>query len=186
MIISKTDVRTQYDLDVVKSTMTWAGKKVIGGSHSGNLKLGKGIFSFEDGNLLEGSFEVDMTSITNTDLTDAEYNGKLVGHLKADDFFNVATYPTASFIIRHAAVVSVGKYHIIGDLTIKGITNSINFPAVVTLQEESLIAEAKISVDRTRFNIKYGSNSFFDNLGDKAISNNFDINLHLEAKRKES
>ena len=120
-----------------------------------------------------------MNSIACTDLS-GEYAGKLVGHLKSDDFFGVANYPTAKFVI--TKVVSrgtPGAYKVQGDLTIKGITQSIKFNADLKEDGTKTVAEAKITVDRSDYNIRYGSGSFFENLGDKTIYDDFDLEIKL-------
>jgi len=129
--------------------------------------------------LLPPYFEIDMTSIASTDLQ-GEYADKLVGHLKSDDFFGVATYPTAKFAI--TKVVSrgkVGDYKVTGNLTIKETTKEIRFNVNVDNSTSVPVATADITIDRSDFNVKYGSGSFFDNLGDKTIYDEFDLGLKL-------
>lgn len=172
-----------YAADVKSSKIVWVGKKVTG-EHKGNISLKSGSLLVDGKAIKSGSFEMDMNSITNTDLTDKEYNAKLIGHLKSDDFFGVATNPVAKFEITKAELKEGANYNITGKLTIKGITNEITFPATVTIQPKTLTATAKILVNRTKFNIKYGSGSFFDNLGDKAINDDFELNIDLVANSK--
>ena len=125
-----------------------------------------------------------MTSIVCKDLKDAEYNGKLVGHLKNDDFFATDKFPKANFVLKSAKSTGVDTYDISGDLTIKGITKPVTFPATVKVTGKALTAVAKITVDRTLYDIKYGSGSFFDNLGDKAINNDFTLDVNMVASTK--
>ncbi len=169
--------------DTRQSSLVWTGRK-IGGDHTGNISLASGSLQVEKNKLIGGSFEIDMNSITNTDITNAEYNGKLVGHLKSDDFFGVEKHPKAVFKITKATPVAKAKagennYQITGDLTIKGKTETIHFPAVVKLNGNAAEAVAKIVVDRSKFDVRYGSPSFFADLGDKAIDNEFIIDLKL-------
>ena len=120
-----------------------------------------------------------MTSITCTDLPE-KAGGKLVGHLKSDDFFGVATYPTAKFEI--TKVVSRGKagdYKVTGNLTIKESTKEIQFNTTDDNSTGVPVATADITIDRSDFNVKYGSGSFFDDLGDKTIYDEFDLGLKL-------
>ncbi|MEO1518621.1 MAG: YceI family protein [Bacteroidota bacterium] len=162
-------------IDPSKSQITWKGYKVLG-EHSGTIQLSSVDLDMSDGVLKGGSFSIDMTSIKCTDL-EGEYAGKLEGHLKSDDFFGVAKFPTAKFDI--TKVVSRGKagnYKIVGNLTIKGITKEIRFNAE-TSGEGAMTA--KITVDRSDFEVRYGSGSFFDNLGDKTIYDEFDLEVSI-------
>lgn len=165
-------------VDTTQSEVTWKGYKVTG-EHAGTIALKNGNFTYEGETLTGGSFEIDMTSIKCTDLT-GEYAGKLEGHLKSDDFFGVATFPTAKFEI--TKVVSrgkVGDYKITGNLTIKETTKEIRFNANVDNTTGVPVATANITIDRSDFNVKYGSGSFFDDLGDKTIYDEFELGLKL-------
>ncbi|WP_017730158.1 YceI family protein [Nafulsella turpanensis] len=167
--------------DTQKSSLVWTGKK-IGGEHTGNISLSSGTLQVEKNKLVGGAFEIEMNSITNTDLTDADYNAKLVGHLKSDDFFGVEKHPKATFKITKATPIAKAgenNYQITGDLTIKGKTENITFPAAVKINGNAAEAVAKIVVDRSKFDVRYGSPSFFADLGDKAIDNEFIIDLKL-------
>jgi polyisoprenoid-binding protein YceI len=120
------------------------------------------------------------------DLTDADYNAKLTNHLKSDDFFSVEKNPKAVFKITKAAPIAHAKtgennYTITGDLTIKGITNSLTFPAKVNISGSQADATAKFDIDRTKYDVKFRSGKFFENLGDKMIYDNFTIDLKLVA-----
>jgi polyisoprenoid-binding protein YceI len=174
--------------DTQKSVVKWSGKKVTG-EHNGTVSMADGSLQVENGKLKGGSFEIDMNSITNADLTDVEYNAKLVGHLKSDDFFAVDKHPKAVFKITKATPVTNAKadaenYTITGDLTIKGITHSITFPANVKITDNKAEATAKFDVDRTKYDIKFRSGNFFQNLGDNMIYDNFTIDLKLVANEE--
>ncbi|MFP4093507.1 MAG: YceI family protein [Cyclobacteriaceae bacterium] len=170
---------TSYNVDNDKSKLVWTGRK-IGGEHSGTIKIKVGNLEMEGNKLSGGSFIIDMSSIVNEDLS-GEYKAKLEGHLKSDDFFGVANHPTAQLLITQVKGGKDGKYDITGNLTIKGITHAVNFPATVNASGNQVKAEAKIVVDRSKFDVRYGSNSFFDNLGDKAIYDDFDLEVSLIA-----
>jgi polyisoprenoid-binding protein YceI len=122
-----------------------------------------------------------MNTITCTDLTDATYNAKLLGHLKSEDFFNVEKYAQSKFVIKSVKEVKSGEVLIKGNLTIKGITHEIEFPAKVKNDGKQITTTAKITVDRSKYDIRYGSKSFFEGLGDKMIYDEFDLNLKLVA-----
>lgn len=172
----------EYKIDSKQSRLVWLGRKVTG-EHTGNIHLSSGKLNWNGRELTGGSFEVDMASITNTDLTDQEYNQKLVGHLKSDDFFSTEKFPKATFVITKVKAIAKNQSQITGNLTIKGISREIQFPATIESQGEQLKATAKIVVDRTQYDIRYGSGSFFDNLGDKAIDNDFELKVVLLAKK---
>jgi polyisoprenoid-binding protein YceI len=169
-----------YQVDTQQSKIIWKGKKVTG-EHYGNVSLSGGSLTATDGKLKGGSFETDLRTLTVTDLTDKDYNAKLVGHLKGDDFFAVEKHPVSKFVITRVAPLSGDQVTVAGKLTIKGITKDISFPATVKADAGKLTASAKIPVDRTQFDIKYRSANFFENLGDKAISNDFELDVTLVA-----
>ena len=170
----------EYTIDVQKSEITWKGKKVTG-EHTGTIELQQGNLLVEDGKLLGGSFTIDMRTISNTDLA-GEDKGKLEGHLKSDDFFGVESHPTATLEITDVKQESDNTYQVTGDLTIKGKTNEIQFPATVSTESGQVTAEASITVDRSEYDVRYGSDSFFDNLGDKVIYDDFQLEVSLVAE----
>lgn len=174
---------TTYNVDTKTTTATWLGKKVTG-QHTGNINISKGTVTSDGKNITGGTIEFDMNSITNTDLTDPEWNAKLIGHLKSDDFFAVAKNPTATFVITKAVAKGDNNYDVTGKLTIKGITNEITFPAMIKMDGKTLVTVAKISVNRTKYDIKYGSASFFESIGDKAINDDFELNVNVVAAAK--
>ena len=168
------------NLDVKRSVLNWTGSKVTG-KHNGRVWLKSGKVDLEKNSLKGGEFVIDMSSIKNDDLKDPSYNAKLVGHLKSDDFFGVASHPTSTFKITSVKPLNKdGNTHeITGDLTIKDITKSITFPAKVDVKGNKASAKGKLKVDRTQFDVKYGSGKFFENLGDKMINDEFEIELDL-------
>lgn len=161
-------------VNVEASKISWTGEKLTG-SHEGTINLKDGYFEMEDGKLIGGEFRADMTSIIVTDL-EGDSKGKLEGHLNSDDFFGVKDYPTATFVINTAAEKSNGVYGISGDLTIKGKTNPIAFD----LKMDGNTATTKLVIDRTKYDIRYGSGSFFDDLGDKTIYDEFTLDIMLK------
>ncbi|WP_276392878.1 YceI family protein [Eudoraea chungangensis] len=162
------------DVKVSESTVTWKAYKVTG-SHTGTVDLKSGALMFEDGKLSGGEFEVDMTSLVSTDL-EGEYKGKLEGHLKSDDFFGVEKFPTSSIVFKNIKATGKNSYEVTGDLTVKGITKPVTFDVSVYGSK----ATATLKVDRAQYDVKYGSGSFFDDLGDKTIYDEFDLVVDLE------
>jgi polyisoprenoid-binding protein YceI len=173
---------TNLKVNTSKSELTWLGKKVTG-EHTGKIALKEGVITMDGAKLTGGKFVADMTNITCTDLTDKEYNGKLIGHLKSDDFFSVAKHPTATFIVTKATPKSAGVYDVTGNLTIKGITKPVTFPVTVKTTAAGAEATGTLVVDRSKYDIKYNSKSFFDNLGDKMIHDDFTIDVKLVAAK---
>ena len=173
--------KTTYTIDSEASKVAWVGKKVTG-QHNGTINLKSGNFTFEDGTLVGGVFTIDMTSLICEDL-EGEYKGKLEGHLKSDDFFGVEKFPTATFIISKAVPQGPGKYKVVGNLTIKETTEEIQFVANVDEKDGQVSGAADLTIDRSKFDVRYGSGSFFDNLGDKTIYDDFDLTINLVAKK---
>ena len=173
----------EYAVDTKKSTMKWVGRKVLG-SHEGTIGFSKGKFVTNGKSVTGGSFEIDMTSMTNSDISDEGSRAMLLGHLKSDDFFSVEKYPSAKFVITKVTPKKAkDQFTVRGNLTIKGITKPLEFPATISTTASQIRAKAKIVVDRTKYDIRYGSGSFFDNLGDKTISDEFELNADITATR---
>ncbi len=169
-------------VDTENSYIAWNAAKVTG-KHNGKVMLKGGALNFEDGMLKGGEFEIDMTTITVEDL-EGNMRTKLEGHLKSADFFNVEAHNTATF--KTTKVLpngNAGEYKIIGDLTIKGITNEIKYYATVTEGDSNTMGSAEITIDRTEYDIRYGSNTFFGNLGNKTIYDDFNLQVNLVAKK---
>ncbi|GAB3977405.1 YceI family protein [Spirosoma terrae] len=171
---------TTYKVDTQKSILNWNGKKVTG-EHSGTVKLSEGTLAVDGGKLTGGTFSFDMNSITCTDLTDAGYNAKFIGHMKSEDFFNTAKFPTSTFKITKVTPKGGDAYDITGNMTIKGITNAVTFPATVKATAAGVEASGKATLDRTKYDIRYGSKSFFENIGDKAIYDDFVVEMKVVA-----
>ena len=157
-----------------KSEVVWKGYKVTG-SHEGTIAIQSGSLTFEDEKLTGGEIVINMTTINTTDL-EGEYKGKLDGHLKSDDFFGVANYPTATLVFKDVTASGKNAYAVSGELTIKGKTNPVTF----TISIYGSKATASLKVDRTEYDVRYGSTSFFDGLKDKAIYDEFDLVADLE------
>ena len=162
------------------SSVNWVGKKVSG-EHSGTINIKEGSLHLHDGNVASGKIIIDMESINTTDM-EGEYKEKLDKHLKETDFFDVANHKTALLNITSVKLIEGNKYKITGDLTIKGIAKPIAFPATIEIKDGKLGAYAEMEVDRTLYDIKYGSGKFFEGLGDKMISDNFIIKFKIAAE----
>lgn len=175
-----------YKVDVTQSKVSWLGKKVTG-QHNGTIGIKSGDLVVAGGAITGGTVELDATKIVVEDLQ-GEWKDKLEGHLKSDDFFSAATKPTITFQITKvepAATDSLDVTHnVTGFLTIKGKTNPITFPAKINVASDKITAEAKaVTIDRTAFDIKYGSGKFFQGLGDKVINDNFWLDLSVVAMK---
>ncbi|MEM9929875.1 MAG: YceI family protein [Bacteroidota bacterium] len=169
-------------VDTEASQVTWKGYKVTG-SHEGTIDVKEGNLEFKDGVLTGGSFTIDMASIKATDISGGKA-ANLEGHLKSDDFFGVANFPTAAFnITKVVSRGTPGDYRITGDITIKESTETIKFNAKVTETDGTYTATADLKLDRTDFDVRYGSGSFIDNLGDKTIYDEFDLGIKLVTKK---
>ncbi len=171
---------TAFQVDNKNSKLLWTAHKVTG-EHTGTINISSGILNVENSALKSGSFKLDTRSITVTDIKDADGNAKLTGHLKSDDFFAVEKYPSADFLITGIKPQGNNQYDLTGKLTIKGITNDISFPASVKVDKDKLTATAKLKIDRTKYDIKYRSKNYFENLGDKAIYDDFELDITLLA-----
>ena len=168
----------KIDVDLNKSSVEWTGKKLTG-EHYGNVSLSKGELILKDKELAGGSFEINMNSITCTDISDEKSNKRLVDHLKSEDFYSVTKFPFGKFVITKVEKTSGENYNITGDLTIKGITNSIKFPATLTSAAGETTASASIVFDRSKYDVKFGSQSFFENLGDKLVYDEVEMKVTL-------
>lgn len=155
------------------STVTWKAYKVTG-SHTGTIDLNSGALMFDGDKLTGGEFEVNMPTLVTTDL-EGESKGKLEGHLKSDDFFGVETHPTAKLIFSEVKASGKNSYEVTGDLTIKGITKPVTFDVSIYGSK----ATATLKVDRTNYDVKYGS-TLFGAAADKAIYDEFDLVVDLE------
>jgi len=171
-----------YTVDLAKSKIVWVGRKITG-QHTGELKIASGSLTANGKVLNGGNFVMDMKSMTCTDL-DASNGGKLLGHLKSDDFFSVEKNPSSKFEITKITPAGADKVNITGNLTIKGITSAVSFPANVVQKADVIVAVASsVKIDRTKYDIKYGSKSFIAGIGDKAIDDEFELNINLVAKK---
>lgn len=164
-----------YKINPAESKIEWFASKVTG-KHNGTVGIKNGTLDFDGEKLIAGKFEIDMTTLAVTDLQ-GEWGAKLLGHLKSDDFFSVDKYNSAMLLVKKAELQSPGIYTVTADMTIKGITKEVVFNAQVN--QSSGTANADIKLDRTDFDIRYGSGKFFPNIGDKMIHDEFNLKISL-------
>lgn len=172
-----------FKVDTKASKIEWTGEKVTG-KHTGTVAISSGEVVNNHGKI-GGNFVMDMTSITVTDLT-GEKKGKLEGHLKSDDFFGVQKFPTSKFEIisvtpKSGVTAGSPNFDVKGNLTIKGITKEITFPAMIKFEGGKMTTEGELKVDRSKFDVRYGSKTFFEDIGDKAIYDEFTLKLNVVA-----
>ncbi|WP_035567097.1 YceI family protein [Hymenobacter sp. IS2118] len=175
-----------YKLQPQLSTLGWEGKAVTHG-HNGTMDFADGELLVKGNAIVGGTVTVNMKTMKATDITDAESQGKFVGHMSSDDFFGVEKNPTSTFKIVSVAPIKgaakdANNATITGDMTIKGVTQRLSFPAKVGVKDGVAAATGTMTIDRTKFGLKYGSKSFFDSIGDKAIYDNFDLTFNVIAK----
>ena len=175
VVLSTVAVSAQtQNINTTTSTIEWVGKKATG-QHNGTVNFKDGAIVFKNNKLVGGTFTVNMTSLTATDLS-GEYQGKLNGHLKADDFFGTDKFPTAKLVFKKIGTKSANVYNVTADLTIKGITKPVTFDLTVN----GNTATTAFNVDRTKYDIRYNSKSFFESIGDKAIYDEFELKVNLK------
>jgi polyisoprenoid-binding protein YceI len=178
--------KSVFEIDTKASKVHWNAKKVTG-EHSGYLSVGKGTVMVENNGVTGAQVSIDMNSIVCTDLKDEGTNQKFVGHLKSDDFFSVEKHPKVNFeITSMKAGSSAGEYNVNGKLTIKGITNDVSFPAKVSVNGGLVKAVGTAKLDRTKWDIRYGSGKFFEGLGDRMIYDEFEVTFDIAAKANSS
>lgn len=173
----------RYEVDHTRSSVKWNGKKVTG-EHYGSIGLKSGMLEMKDGHISAATMAMDMTTIVCEDITDAGSNGRLVGHLKSDDFFSVEKFPMATFVLTQVKMVKGNEYDFTGNLTIKGITHPVTFRATAVAEGTMLRSSGKIVVNRAKYDVKFGSGSFFTGLGDNLIYDDFTLDFALVAEKK--
>lgn len=172
---------TNFNVNGVQSEINWIGRKVTG-AHNGTIAIKSGELVLSNNKLTGGKFTIDTTSIIILDVTDEGTNAQFAGHLASDDFFSSEKHPEAFFTITAVEAIDNSNYNITGDLTIKDITNEVSFVAKVGLNDKKLIASGKIVIDRTKYDMKFRSGNFFQNLGDTLIYNDFDLDIDIAAE----
>ena len=169
-------------IDTKESVLTWEGSMVFGfeEEHIGYVYISKGELMIEKGQLVEGTVEVDMNTI---EYKDKESKNTPVKHLKSPDYFDVEKFPISTFSITKVAYAVRGNIKVTGNLTIKGITKPVTFPAKIEVKDGIVKANGKLVIDRTQWGIRYRSGKFYDNLADQTVSDDFEIHMKIVAKK---
>jgi polyisoprenoid-binding protein YceI len=157
----------------------WKGSKIVGSEHVGTIDLKSGWISIDGNSITGGEFIVDMNTIRNSDIKDEKMRDRLVGHLKSDDFFGVASYPFSKLVITGSTRDADGKLIVRGNLAIKEATHPVEFTVTESKNNEALVYTAPITFDRSLYNVRYGSGKFFSNLGDNAIDDEIRLTVKL-------
>jgi polyisoprenoid-binding protein YceI len=189
--LSATEGSASYVVDS-SSVLNWCGSKIVGvGAHHGTIAITEGSVSVENGNITAGTFTIDMTKITCTDSLPKEYSEKLIGHLGADDFFSVAKFPTAKFVISEVKAEANGaNTHVIsGNLTLRDSTKNISFPAAVSITADAVTAKGEVIINRLDWGVNYDKASM--SLAEKAqaklkngvVSKDIKITLDIKATK---
>lgn len=176
-----------YTVDTNISSLGWMGKKFTG-EHHGVISLSSGTITMDNNSISGGIFEIDMRTIKDTDLQNPEWKTKLENHLKSSDFFDVAKYPKAKFEITSISPIKDAKeggftHHVKGNLAIKEKTNLIEFDAVIKMKDGKVACVGTATVDRSKFDVKYGSKTFFAEIGDKIIYDEFTVKFNIVATK---
>ncbi|KKR15016.1 MAG: hypothetical protein UT42_C0011G0001 [Candidatus Falkowbacteria bacterium GW2011_GWA2_39_24] len=179
-------VSSNYLINVDQTTIGWAGEMIlVGKKHQGEIKVKSGNLITTDGQITSGEVIMDMVTIVDKDLANNDANKiKLETHLKSADFFDVENYSEAKFVITNVTPVvdgTVNQYNVTADLTIKDKTNSVNFPAIIVAADNQLTASGEFTIDRTLWDIRWGSDKFFDDLGDKILNDEIKFTINLQA-----
>lgn len=172
----------KYSIDTNESVLTWEGSMVFGfdEEHIGYVYTSKGEMMIENGQLVGGTVEVDMNTI---EYGDKENKNTPVKHLKSPDYFDVEKFPISTFSITKVAYADRGNLKVTGNLTIKGITNPVTFPAKIEVKDGIVKASGKLVIDRTQWGIRYRSGKFYDNLADQTVSDEIEIRMKIVAKK---
>lgn len=178
-----TAMASEYKVDAAASQIMWEGAKPTG-THHGTIKIASGTVHVNEGKVEAGNFVIDMNSINDEDL-EGDQKANLEAHLKGTaegkegDFFNVKEFPTATF-----EMTGIENNMVKGNLTIKNKTNAIEFPATVTMEGDKMMLKSEaFEIDRTKWDVNYGSKSIFPNLGDKFINDTMKITVSLVATK---
>lgn len=169
-----------FIIDTKESIIAWTGSG-FHGKHEGYAYISKGELMIENGQLMGGAVEIDMNK---TEGPGHLRDNNLINHLKGPDFFDVKKFPFSTIVITKAAPINTENKQVTGNLTIKGVTHLVSFPAKIKVKEGIVEANGKLVIDRTKWGIRYKSGKFFDNLKDQAIADSIEFNIKIVAKNK--
>jgi len=172
----------KYAIDKKESVITYKGSMLLAsrGSHTGYVYLSKGELMMDEGQLVSGTIEADMNTIA--DIAHGSDN-ELVRHLKSPDFFDVAKFPYAAYTITAVEPAADKMINITGNLTIKGITHAVTFPARLEVKGGIIYADGKLTIDRTKWNVRYNSGKFFYSLAGEIISDDIELDIKIIARK---
>ena len=174
-----------FTIDTNRSTIEWAGRNP-NSRHVGTVEISEGVITSKEGSF-SGTIEIDMNSIHNVNLEGDELQPVLEAHLKSDDFFFTSMFPKATLIIEEAVPIEHGtqttpNFLVKGELSLRGVSASLDFDATVSLADENtLLLEAHFDIDKTRWNVIYGSSRFFEHLGMHKVFDLISLQLNLIA-----
>ncbi len=173
-------------VNTANSVINWSGNKLIGGGHTGTISLTEGRVLVDNNKVVGGKFEIDMNSITCTDLKPEEGGSDLVGHLKSPDFFDVEKNPVASYSITKVTSLTgddSSNAIVYGMLNLNGATNNVTFKATIDVNGGNVSVKTnEFTIDRTQFGIEYGSSNIVDLAKDKIIKNEIGLSINLVTK----
>ncbi len=172
----------KFQIQTASSNVNWTGKKVLG-LHTGSINIANGFIEMAEDTIIGGEVQIDMTSIVITDIEDKKNHDEFLAHLLNDDFFSVDKFKIATLSITGSTKMENNKLKIDGNLTIKDITHPVSFIATVEVFTTFLHSLGEIAIDRTLYNIRYGSGKFLENLGDKLIFDDFVLQFKLIAEK---
>jgi polyisoprenoid-binding protein YceI len=183
LVLSGNTYASTHNVSTKDSIVNWSGSKVVGGAHNGTMGVSKGEITWGEKGLVSGEIVIDMNKMTNLDISSEKYSKKLVGHLKSKDFFEVEKYPTAIFKTTKVQYIKDDAYMLWGKMTIKKTTKEIKFLVNMTEKSGAISGKGEIVLDRTDFDVRYGSGQFFENLGDKMIADEIKLGFEILAKK---
>jgi polyisoprenoid-binding protein YceI len=173
-----------HQIDLEKSRIEWTGRSLVS-AHTGTIRLSAGEIEIANGQPVRGAFTLDMQTIANTDIEDGAMRQMLLSHLKSDDFFDVAHFPIAEFRLSKITMLAGAKpgspnCEVTGDLTLKGVRREIVFPAILgPAPDGTLAADAHFDIDRTQWNVLYGSGKFYEKLGKHLVNDTISLALKV-------
>lgn len=173
----------RYQIVSEESQLMWTGKNITGYKHVGTIAVKRGFIEFNEDGIASATVVADMTQIDETAMEDGDKESKLIGHLKSDDFFAVDQYPEAKFVFSSSQDLETGQ-DVVGEFTVRGITQKETAKVILTTSgDDMVVVTGTMIFDRTKYNVRYGSGKFFDDLGDDLIKDSITIKMKLKAKK---